>query len=323
MSIRAAVKTRALGLLLKICLTVVFVLLVNRTVPADELSMVGSHISAVHVVVALLVGIVGIALHVKRWEIILRYQGFSVGRWDPLKTMLWGTLLAFVTPGRLGELFRGLGLMKDRRTDSIFAVVIDKVYIVTTTLMIGVLCLALQAWGMGVSLPARGGQFLCGAVLLCGGGIALLTVGSCHERARHVVQRLGKIVRASPRLFAPAGQRALLFSLAAHCSLLAQTAILFDMFGYSVSIHLFVAMAEAYALMAILPFFIGNMGIREYSYALFLGQFSSSVSGAAPLSAASLGVSVTILALNLVLPALVGLLWYLFDVGREQTAPPG
>jgi hypothetical protein len=60
-------------------------------------------------------------------------------------------------------------------------------------------------------------------------------------------------------------------------------------------------------------FTIGNMGVREGSFNYFLSHLGIGVTtGAMSLTGVALGTSLIILIMNLVLPALAGLLWYSF-----------
>jgi hypothetical protein len=73
------------------------------------------------------------------------------------------------------------------------------------------------------------------------------------------------------------------------------------------------ASAQAYAFMQFLPFFIANMGIREYSFGLFLGEYHSMPVQALTLGAVAFGASMGILVINMILPALAGLIWWLLN----------
>jgi hypothetical protein len=73
------------------------------------------------------------------------------------------------------------------------------------------------------------------------------------------------------------------------------------------------AAGQSYAFMLFFPFFIANMGIREYAFGMFLG-------GA--LVPAAFGASMGILAINIVLPALLGLGWWMVDIKKISGAPP-
>jgi hypothetical protein len=74
---------------------------------------------------------------------------------------------------------------------------------------------------------------------------------------------------------------------------------------------------QAYMQMLFLPFFVANVGVREYSFGLYLRQLS----GGNNVDVIAFGVSGFILFVNIILPALVGLLWFFFDRNSSSTLP--
>jgi len=308
------VRNKVLSWTFKIAITLIFIIIVNKSVSGKELHVISEHLSLYHILIAIFFSITGLIFQVKRWEIILRYQKFQANSTVAWKTILWGNLLAFITPGRLGELFRGLKIAENRTGDSLFAVIIDKLFIVTTVLFTGFVCLLIQILFFNIPITFKMKLFLVLVLLMSAVGFVLLSTGRVFGK-NHIVSRYFNTVLLNlPRLFTPAGRRALFYSFSAHLCLVFQTAVLFIMFGCGNPIINSAAAGEAYGLMLFLPFTIGNMGVREGSFHFFLSHLDVCChNNLLSLKATSLGVSLLILIMNIIAPAFVGLLWYLFD----------
>jgi hypothetical protein len=299
-------------LAVKVALTGLFLYFANRRLSTDHWAMIAGGMRWPGLALAAGLGAAGLAFQAERWLIILRYEGFGARRAAAWKTLLFGTLLAFVTPGRIGELLRGVGLDPDRTADAAFAVVVDKLFTVAATFACGAACLLVQVRAYGVGAPrilywglaaAAAAGCVC-LVLFFRGGIIRLPSRIEEYRLR--------MLRMIPRAVSPAGGRAILYSLIAHACLLVQTAVLMGMFGGLDFQSGVLAAGQAYAVMVFLPFAIANIGVREYSFGLFMAALHDGPADH-PVTAAALGVSVAILLINIVAPASVGLLWSVFD----------
>ena len=305
--------------LFKIIITVIFVFIVNKSITRNEIVVITGYLSIQHILFAVLFGFAGLFFQVKRWEIILRYQKFNVKGHVAWKTILWGNLLAFITPGRIGELFRGLKIEEGRKGDSLFAVIIDKLFIIMTVLLAGFLCVIFQLFILKVGITDKMKIFLVSAFILCVIGFALLSTGKVFDKSHAVSRYFNRILTNLPRLFTPAGKKALLYSFIAHFCLIAQTVTLLHMFGCGTFIINSIAIGQAYGIMPFLSFTIGNMGVREGSFYLFLTYLGAACdTSMLSLKAASLGTSILILLMNIIVPAFVGLLWYLSDTSINK-----
>ena len=232
-----------------------------------------------------------------------------------MRTLLWGSLLAFITPGRTGEFFRGVGLPAIKKSQTMYAVLVDKLFAGGVVIAAGALCCAVfltgnqsPQWGHWVIIL---GTALAGASAGVAFGLRkrlmLQTALSQFPAVRG--RRLGSVVACS---------------IAAHALLLVQTAVLFDMLGNNEFLKNLLAGGQAYAFMLFFPFLIANMGIREYAFGMFLGCALSPAKGSA-LAPMAFGASMGILAINIVLPALLGLVWWIVDTkkikGTARRAP--
>ncbi len=313
------INNKTISWLFKVIITLIFVFIVNRSITHNELYGIVKYLSLQHIAAAIIFGFIGLYFQVKRWEIILRYQKFSVKKHIAWKTILWGNLLAFITPGRIGELFRGLKISEDRKADSLFAVIIDKLFIIMTVLLIGFICVLFQVFFLKVGITAKMKVFLIVAVILCITGFALLSTGRVFGKTHAVSRYFNRVLTNLPRLFTPAGKKALLYSFIAHFCLICQTVTLLLMFGCGTVIFNSIAIGQAYGIMPFLSFTIGNMGVREGSFNFFLSHLSVPCNSTMlSVKGASLGTSMLILLMNIILPAFIGLLWYVFDTSTNK-----
>lgn len=301
----------------KITITVLFVYFVNRQNTMSELKSVVEYFSVYSIIAALFFSVAAFYFQVKRWEIILRFQEFSVDNNIALKTLLWGNLLAFITPARFGELFRGIQISSGKKGDSLFAVVIDKLFIIITVLVTGFICVAFQISVLKKSVNSDMYVFLVVAFVICAIGIFILSTGKLFDEKHLITRCFNKILTHLPRVFMPAGKKAVLYSLGAHACLLIQTVILLRMFNCGTVFVDLLAVGMAYAIMPFLPSPIGNMGVREGSYTFFLTYLGAvCAKGTLTIAVVCLSTSILIFFMNLLLPAFIGMFWYYFDQGK-------
>jgi hypothetical protein len=304
--------------ILKIIFTLLFVYIVNKNVLA-KLNTILNSVTWQHISAAFFLSFAGLFFQVKRWEIILRFQNFPVNNYIPWKTILWGNLLAIITPGRVGEIFRGLEISKDRKTDSLFAVIIDKLFIIFTVLLTGLICILSIKWFLHIAITKEIKIFIITAFVVCSTGLFILFTGTVFDKKHAVTRYFNRVLKNIPRLFAPAGRRALVYSLAAHICLISQTVILLSMFGCKNILINSSAVGLAYGVMPFLSFTIGNMGVREGSFSFFLSYIGTEThNNTLSIEGISLGTSIIILFMNIVLPAFIGLMWYLLDSFRTK-----
>jgi hypothetical protein len=306
--------TNRLLLPLKIAVTVLVIYLVNKSVGKNQMPRLFQCMSFGPVALSVLLGCAELLLQTKRWQMLLNIQGTTIDFKIGLRTMLWGCLLAFVTPGRSGEFLRGISIPARGKADPVFAVLIDKICSAIAALIFGAIAVV-------VSCRALAAHFLPQQSIVVWATAALAVATTIIIFCKPAKAMVGAFFRSRPSLdlykktlvkqagatWAPL----VLVSVAAHLILLAQTAILLNMFGSGgLSIGISVA-AQAYAFMLFVPIFIANMGLREYSFGLFLRQLSPGLGPMARISSIAFGASLCVLCINIVLPALAGLLWWL------------
>jgi hypothetical protein len=309
---------RRLVWIARIAITILFVYIANRTLTEADFGSLVRFIRPSHIVVSFVIGCAGLYCQIKRWQIILRYQKLCSSFYVASKTIFLGSLLAFITPGRLGELFRGLALSKERRADTVFAVVIDKAFNLLATFIIGITCACMQLFVLHIALPRRIIVLGSAAVAVCCAVGLVLALRRSLSEGGGAMRYAVHLINVSPKLFTRSGLQAILLSLAAHILLVCQTVVLIRMFGCGGMLKSCVAAGQAYAFMVFMPVFIANMGIREYSFAIFLSAVGAACLRGVTVQSAALGASMGILFFNLILPALAGLIWNVADTSYEQ-----
>ena len=294
---------------LKIAVTVFVMYLVNQNLSKNQIPDLVNKINWPHVALAVFLGLTGLFFQAGRWLIMLRCKGIRIDNATAVRTMLFGNLLAFITPGRAGEFLRGMGLPVRNKADTVYAVLVDKLFAGGFGLVFGMAGLALSVRTARLSAGSRMLLVCFGATVLVLGTVALVIrkYPAALSAGRHF-----------PRFTKQAFGSVLLLSILAHLALCIQTSVLLDMFGsHDIEINM-CASAQAYAFMQFLPFFIANMGIREYSFGLFLGEYHFMPMQAFSLGAVAFGASMGILVINMILPALAGLIWWMLEKKRMK-----
>jgi hypothetical protein len=131
-----------------------------------------------------------------------------------------------------------------------------------------------------------------------------------------LARRLHGIVVALPRFL---NGRIVFYSFAAQIALLAQTAMILSIFGSASFFSNMVIAAEVYAFMLFLPFFIANIGLREYSFSMLFENMKPIFHQSFTIGSVALGVSFLILIMNILFPAVVGLCIMIIDKKHGST----
>jgi hypothetical protein len=320
------VKNGKLLWLLKIAITGVFVYLVNKSLSSPLMQLANVRISWPVVSLVFLLAVFGLWLQVVRWKLICATRAIPISMAWALKTMLLGNLLAFVTPGKLGELFRGVSLPQVKKSDTVIAVCVEKVYDALACVLFGLAAAALHALKSGIFM----GQIVIGAGALALSIAAVILFFLLRNRRVIAFLKKKNIEKAFAWMresFRTTGTSRIAlitaYSLGIHFILICQTALLFYLCGSTGIFESALCAAEAYAFMMLFPVFMANMGIREYSFALFLARTHGLRTGAA-VPVAALFSSLSILIVNMILPAVAGLVWWFFDTrsGAKRREPP-
>ena len=309
---------------LKLLVTILFVYLVNKNLGYDRIRLIEIRLAFLPVVFIFLAGAANFFFQVLRWQLVCKAYGMRISGGLAVKTMLFGNLLAFVTPGKFGELLRGMSIPQARKADTVVAVAFEKVCAGAVSIVAGVLAAMVHAAWYGISTGQT--AVFAGSIGL-GFAAAVLALLASRGGAQKLLMRFnkGKAALFAERLVPQAGAATFwgiaIYSIAAHLSVVCQTVFLFAMFGSSDISADIVCAFEAYAFMIFFPFFIANMGIREYSFGLFLGKVDVSRMAVPGAGGIAVLASVSVLVINMVLPALAGLVWWLLASKKAGERP--
>lgn len=287
-------------LVAKILITVLFVYMVNRTVSFKEIFQ-NSAITVPVIVVTLLFSALMQFLMVLRWHYSLRYFGSAVTLKQSATSYFAGSVLAAITPGRAGELLRGLTLDDVSKIESSFIVMFERF------IAIGVLFITGAVFTY--FLPEN----FIGSTEASGHYVPKLDIVVPTVRVLGIISLFAillvpRFLSFVIRRFIGKGKYSLIviiLSLFIHGFLLMQTAYLLQACGIVTFSEGLTVGAESYSAMQLIPITIGNMGIRESYFQLFAMTYTAL--SAEELKIAALTASLTIMFSNLILPAFPGL----------------
>ncbi len=302
------IKNKKVNILFRIAITVFFFFLINKSISQADLKQLLHTINPLIVIAVLLSGIVGFYLQVIRWKYILQSRHLPCNGCIPLKTMLWGNLLGFLTPGRVGELFRGIGIDPARKSDSVVAVFIDRLLAILIVVLTGILFMIIQTVFLKISPPLI--EIISLELLVSLIIISLVIINVGYFRTKKIVSKAISLLSAIVHLL---NVKIVTISILAHLFLILQTVLLFQMFGSPGWVFNSIIAGQSYLQMIFLPFSIANVGIREYSFGLFLKQTIANEES----EVIAFGVSSLILFINIILPAFIGLIWIIFDKNNK------
>ncbi len=237
---------------------------------------------------------VGLVLQWWKWRVLLRAAAPEVSGADALRSLLAGFGLGLITPGRLGELGRGL-VLPGRRMAATQLALADRMTSAGVTLLAGALS-AFLIPGIG------GGWILVGAA-------AALAIGGAGwyllRRCRHRLQWLEVLGAVPPLGWAANICGSAIFNLVFfgqfHLLLLAAGPLPPSVFW---------SVPAVFALKTLLPISFLDLGVREFAAVSVLG-----LAGVAP--AVALQAALLLCAVNLVAPGLAGLI--VLGQGRWST----
>ncbi len=227
---------------------------------------------------------VGLSLQWWKWRVLLRTAAPEVSSAAALRSLLAGFGLGLLTPGRLGELGRGL-VLPGRRMAATQLALVDRLLSAGVTLLAGAMAAAAVipevrgAWILG------GGASVAG---IAGGGWLLL---------RRMRPRRLEVVRALPARDWAAGITGsvmfnLVFFLQFHLLLLAAGPLPSSVIW---------SVPAVFALKTLLPISFLDLGVRESAAVAVLG-----LAGVQP--AVAVQASLLLCAVNVVVPGLAGLI---------------
>jgi uncharacterized membrane protein YbhN (UPF0104 family) len=304
---------------IQIGITIIFVILVNRSLTSVEIGNLLQSINPSALIFASLLSIAAIMVQAFRWYLISRTLTIPLSYTVALQRLLWGNLLAFVTPGHVGELFRGIDLCPSKKMIMVFSALADRLFGNVAVVLFAVPVVMIQLFWLHRSIPV----YLSVAILVTTILILLIFVLLKFQIKWYnylpskFVSPISGFIEIVNKL--DIGLITLL-SIVHHALLIVQASFLIRTFvevSFSEGIIISVL---AYVCMLFLPISIANIGIREYSFTLFLSVVALPGSSIFTIPAISFGVSSILLFLNIIIPALAGLFWRIIPfLGRRRS----
>jgi hypothetical protein len=290
-------------------ITIIFVILVNRSISAGEIAKLLHRIDPVNLMIILLLAAAALLIQALRWYHIASDLAVAVPYSVALRRLLWGNLLAFITPGSVGELLRGVDLCPSRRGTMVFSALADRLSGNVIVIFAAIPVLIIESFWLhhAVSFILSLSTIITTVCILL-----FFLFLKLHKRWNEKVPLklrnvLSGIVDKVQLLDSP---RIILFSCFHHALLVVQAAYMLKIFVNCAFIDAVMVSILAYTCMLFLPISIANIGIREYSFALLLPLAVAGKHSTITIEAAAFGVSSLILLMNIVLPALAGLFWH-------------
>lgn len=308
---------KILNWIFRLGITLFFFYLINKNISLDDIQKLSNYFKPFSIIISLVFGIIGFFLQTLRWKLLLDSFGFNVSLAQSLKYMLRGNLLAFLTPGRIGEFGRGVGLVQNRSVDSVISVVIDRFYAIAAILFFGICIVAINLiFNRFLILP----QIVIPLCILI--SIFLVCIIFRKQLPTLLPKKLSTLRLKFLEILKFWSQIPhvviTIISFGAHLCLLIQSISLLYMFGYThIGFNMYVAV-QAYVFMLFFPIFIANIGIREYAFGMMLNQAYGPLNEQN--SIAAFGVSMVILFVNIILPALIGLVGFLVEKKKIKRA---
>ncbi|MCB0266153.1 MAG: flippase-like domain-containing protein [Calditrichaeota bacterium] len=266
-----------------------------------------------YLVVCALLLLPNIYLAYLKWRYLLNNRFAGIRNKDVLGSLLFGYTLGLITPGRIGELGRGLFFPGQDRLTITGLNVLDKAanqVIIFTLGGIALLTLIFhyQAWSIH---DARWLLFI-GAAALVAVWVVVLNPSLLKKILQQLQKRLPPGSRRRSMLqtfdeFTFANSLTVLFlSLVWYLVIILQYHVLVNAFTEVGVTESFLAVSAMLFVKTLLPVTFGDLGIREGIAVFFYGFFAVS-------EAAVFNASLLIFVLNFLLPALLGT-FYLFKL---------
>ncbi|MBK6766957.1 MAG: flippase-like domain-containing protein [bacterium] len=306
---RSAGAKRLGGLALKVLLTAVLLGTVFWQVRWSEITGNVSRMDTAGLLAAVLLWIPNLYLQYYRWKLTARRAGTEVLNEDIRASFWLGHTLGFATPGRIGAFGRALFLSNVPLGRAAALTVLERTYAALTVNGLGLVSLGIlpylgwhvtwATWSQTVSLLliiAGSCIFLTG---LIPGPLARLlqkVVGN-RKWSHKVVSSLETIAEIPPRVAATYLTLAVLSLLVS----LGQFVLILHALGAKVAVVAgMMAVLLNFVLKGNIPLTLGNLGVGEWTALLCLR-------GLGVEDAQAITASLTVFALNVALPAVIGL----------------
>lgn len=265
------------------------------------------HVRISLIVIVFFLMLVNIYIQYRKWLYILHLYYPEISRTVTFGSVLGGFTLGLITPGRLGELGRGLFLKKSDKWLVTGLTFTDKMFNNITLFFAGSLAIFyLMKFYFHTSPPVNFAYF---AVLL------MLWIFLYHILKRPVklhlfilkwqrrisfLQRFSRFFYALEKFDNKAVNTVFLYSLILNGVIFGQFYLLITAFSHYPAIPVFAAIMAAMFSKNLLPVSVGDLGIREGAAVFFLSQVSV-------VKVHAFDASLLLFAINVLLPSIIGM----------------
>jgi uncharacterized membrane protein YbhN (UPF0104 family) len=294
---------------IQIGITIIFVILVNRSISTGEISKLLHRIDPVNLLIILFLAAAAMLIQALRWYQIASDLTVPVPYSVAFRRLLWGNLLAFITPGSVGELLRGVDLCPSRRGTMVFSALADRLSGNVIVVFAAIPVLMIELYWLHHTVPViLSFSTIITTIFILSFFLLLRLPVKWNEK---VPPKLQKVVSSVvDNVHSLNFSRTILLSLLHHALLIVQAAYMLKIFVNCSFVDAVMVSTLAYTCMLFLPISIANIGIREYSFALLLPLAVAGKQSTITIETAAFGISSLILLMNILLPALAGLFWH-------------
>jgi uncharacterized membrane protein YbhN (UPF0104 family) len=286
---------RRILLIIKLCVTVLFFILIatNKNITIDKLKTIWLSANPLFLVLSFLIAGVCLILNIVRWHYFMKSGGLYTGPVYSVFAYLAGFVMGFITPGRLGEFGRGIFYENRSIKETALVTLADKVYFNFFILLFGILSLVLK-WpliGKLINIPVL--------IIM----IPFLLIFLVHLFI--IVQGRKTLFRGLFQYFPGAeADRFFLMTLSniVYVLMVLQLYCVLMAFCDIKLLHAFITLSLTLVVLTFFPVAIGNLGIRETCFMVFLKSLADMPESIA------LSAGLIFFIQNLVMPSCLGII---------------
>ncbi|MFC1556374.1 lysylphosphatidylglycerol synthase domain-containing protein [candidate division KSB1 bacterium] len=290
----------------KLLLSVVLLFVLIRIVEIRSIVDSLLQVKGLYITGALLLLIPNILLQWYKWHFLVRLKHPDAPFIQTISSLLSGMTLGLATPGRSGELGRAWFLPYKQKAALLTYTVVDKMYAFAALLMVGGFTLI---YSLNVYYSIHTGVLLPFVVVYA--GIFIVTsmtilnpqsvTGYIADRKWKILQqeRVRQLLAELLRINRAVSLKIFIISVAFVLVYFIQFYILVCAFERIEFLPGMAAVASVLLCNVAVPFFFGNLGIRESAAVFFLGHLNVSMG-------AAFNSALLLFTVNILLPALIG-----------------
>ncbi|MBC7319482.1 flippase-like domain-containing protein [bacterium] len=283
--------------LVKVLVTVYIIYFLLKKTPLESIINSFARIRLLFFGIAFLIGLLFTLLKIYKWHLLVKDLDPSISISSSIDGYLSGMALGVVTPGRVGEVGRIVGIPSDKKFAGLGLVLWDKVF----DLLVVVL---LSLWGIWYFL----GHYILVIVALVLIGILFLVIQPKYLEILlkfPIVKRYSQLLEGLRHLKMKTILICLSLTLVSYNLVLFEALFLLRAFGYGFNLGIFIAYPLV-MLANLIPITVGGLGVREGFSILLLSRFGI-------LDTVAFNLAFLIFLINTALPAV----WGLFPINRS------